>query len=305
MNYMTREEVILKFTEKKKYFIDEVTELEKKNMERTVENDVFYDITELDDESYEADIYMLKSQYPDTVDLREYDSPDRDEQDNGKCTAWALTSCMENMLRRGGRTGANLSEWHLWSYYKKYSCATAIKTIGSGKLVCDERFYPQYGKMQDGLDENKHATITKYRYIKNDVDLMIDALSRGNVCYLGMSTPRSMLRGDKVIDPDSSFSGGGHALAVVGYYKDARVPGSVVAILKNSWGKQTGDNGYQYLPIGHYAKRSDGYLIMWEIEEVASRKDGHIDLPKTRYCTKWKRIWYMPWKKKCLGWEYR
>lgn len=305
MKFMSREEVVLGFTQKKKYFINEVTQLEKKNMARTIESHIFNDVSIEDEIDYESDTFVMKSQYPDTVDLRERDSPDRDEQDNGKCTAWALTSCMENMLRQNGHTGANLSEWHTWSYYKQYSCATAIKTIGSGKLVCDEKFYPQYGKMQSGLDENKHATITKYRYIKNDVDLMVDALFKGKVCYLGMSTPKSMLKGHAIIDPDSAFSGGGHALAIVGYYKDHRVPGGVVAILRNSWGRQTGDNGYQYLPIGHYANRSDGYLLIWVVEEVASKKDGHIEPPKTKYCTKWGKKYLFFGPKVCKQYSYR
>jgi C1A family cysteine protease len=303
MSFLSREEVILEMTSNAKMVLNDLSDEEKKNLARTIESDVFLSPEEIEALGEAPAVSFQKSAHPSTVDLRKYDTKDKDQQDNGKCSAYALVSCIENKLNQKN-LDADLSEWHCWNYYRQYSCASAINAISNGALICDEKFYHQYGRPLSGIDENKHATITKYRYIGNDVNAMIYALAKGSPVYLGMKTPRDMLQGKSVIHPQSQMSSGGHALAIVGYYKDERVPGGVVAILKNSWGNKTGDGGYQYLPIAHYAQRKDCYIVMWSCDEVESKKAGYVPKPKQKVCVEWKRQWFRPWVKVCSKYDY-
>lgn len=304
MKFLSREEVILKFLQKEKHFVSSPTELEKKNAEKVIELSEFFTDEEIEEleNGFNDDTYLIKSAPSHTVDLRKFDYPDKDIQDNGKCSAWALTSCMENMSAQNGRV-VDLSEWHLWSLYKKYSCAAAVKAA-ENIFICDAKYWPQYSGPKDGIDNHKNTAISRFRYISSDVELMMNALDQGHIVYLGMSTPRDMLKGKTTIDADSALSGGGHALAVVGYYKDMRIPGGVVAILRNSWGKHIGDGGYQYFPIQQYVERTDAYILMWQIEEVRSKLDSDYQPKKQKVCTKWRRKYIFFGPKICKSYKY-
>src|SRR5262249_21007195 len=56
--------------------------------------------------------------YPDLVDhrLNGTEGPIKDQGDVGACTAFALSSVMDNSLRRGGQNVTTSPE-HLWSHY--------------------------------------------------------------------------------------------------------------------------------------------------------------------------------------------
>lgn len=236
-----------------------------------------------------------------SVDLRKFDCQ-VEEQEGPRCTAWALSHAMSNMLNRYFGKQSDLSEPHVWSKYQEYSCAAAIDALSKKEnRVCDEEFWPSVAsERQVGIEKNKHAWVKSFRYIGNNVIKMQDALSQGKIVYLAIQVPQDMSAGRAVIRPDSPATNGGHALAIVGYQKDESIPGGIYAILKNSWGMRTGDLGYQYLPIAYYAQRRDLYVEMWVIDEVGSEKN---ESEPEYVCVKWRRRWYAPWLKKCVQWK--
>jgi hypothetical protein len=232
---------------------------------------------------------------PPSVDLRGRDTPIK-SQDDGKCTAFSGTAAVENTLQKDGVIpGLDLSEWHSWSLYKKYSAEAFIKALTTHRIG-DEVDYPQYGKPKATL--RPHTMISKQKYLDDDVPSVVAALAKGHVVYLAMETPKEMLRCPKVISPNTKPAGGGHALLISGYYLEGNRP---VAILKNSWGKDCGDHGYQYLPL-EICHKKGFYCSFWEIEAV-DHLSGVIPQPAPtaevkRVCS---RPWYAPWKKNCVN----
>lgn len=200
----------------------------------------------------------------DDVDLRKWDTPIK-KQWNGTCTTFAGVAAIENKIRKP--LSVDLSERDSWNWYKKYSCNAFIKSLKKNR-ICDESNWPQdRTRSYSSCKENRHAGLVSTTYLGDSVEKSIESLQRGNPVYIGMSTPNDMLRGLTVIRPDSSKSGGGHALEIVGARADRSVKGGGYWILKNSWGAHIGDKGYQYLPF-HYCSRSDTYCAMWEISEI-------------------------------------
>lgn len=187
---------------------------------------------------------------------------------NGTCTAFSLAATMENFL---GNT--DLSERHVWSAYKQYSCEAAIKAWENKKCATSDKAWPiKNVKPKSGYtkSENCNVFLKKTTYIGDDIQKAINALDIGHPVYIGMNVTQSMMNCDATISPKSAKVDGGHALSVVGYYLDSRVLGGGYFKIKNSWGGECGDQGYQYVPFYH-CQRSDLYCILWTIDEVVKK----------------------------------
>lgn len=298
MTYMSHDQVVAGFSEKS------VGEVAPDPRNITVPLTEFFNWEEIEkfEDRYRPSDFM-KSAVPQAVDLRNFDC-EIEEQEGPRCTAWALSHAMSNMITQKTGEKSDLSEAHVWSKYGKYSCAAAITALSKiENRVCDEMYWPSVGSnRKSGIEKNKHAWVKSYRYIGNNVIKMQDALAQGKVVYLAAQVPADMSAGRAVIRPDSKATSGGHALVIVGYKRDDSVPGGIYAILKNSWGKRTGDLGYQYFPIAYYAQRRDMYVQMWVLEEVASERGVEVPV-KEKKCVKWVRPWYAPWKRRCVQYE--
>lgn len=188
---------------------------------------------------------------------------------NGTCTAHGLAGVMENFIGN-----IDLSERHIWSGYKQYSCEAAIKAWENGKCVTTEKAWPHdstKGKAGYTKPENCNTYLKKTTYIGDDIQAAINSLDKGHPVYIGMNVTESMMNCDATISPKSKKVEGGHALAIVGYYLDNRVLGGGYFKVKNSWGTDCGDSGYQYVPFYH-CQRDDLYCILWTIDDVR-----HVD----------------------------
>jgi len=234
--------------------------------------------------------WMPSKQKDGTVDLRGRDTSVK-SQDNGKCTAFAGVAALENMFNKvSPNTGLDLSEWDAWSYYQKYSCEAFIEALQSNK-VCDEKQFPQYKKKTDACKNNGYVGLKEVDNLESDIDSVVKALDNGNVVYAAISTPKDMLRCDKVVSASSAITDGGHAVLVVGYY---RKNNKLVFIIKNSWGTKCHDQGYVYVPAD-ICNRKEMYCYFWEIKQVFTGK--------ANTCVKWERIWWKPWSKKCVSYN--
>lgn len=199
------------------------------------------------------------------VDLRIRDSSVK-KQLGPWCTAYGLVGVMENLLNVN-QSKVDLSEFHLWDMYQQYSAKTAVKAALNEKIT-DEQHWPENKwTPNEGYEAAAITRLVSAPYLQSSVKESLQALDRGNPVYIAMRVPADMNCSRKVIRPDTLTTKGGHALAVVGYQLDSAIKGGGYFILKNSWGENCSDNGYQYLAF-HVCERSDFYCLFWEIEKV-------------------------------------
>lgn len=184
------------------------------------------------------------------------------EQFGGTCTAFGLTAIMENLL--DGRI--DLSERHAWSRYKVFYADVALRALALNGVV-EERYWPQRNtNPYIGYSKNSQYKVLSYSYISDDVPKALDSLYNGFPVYLSLSLPTDMYNCAGTIRPNSAIEEGGHAVALVGYRLDPKVQGGGYFLVKNSWGRACGNNGYQWLPF-HICERNDGkaYCVMWSV----------------------------------------
>lgn len=244
---------------------------------------------------------------PKQVDLRHRSTPVK-SQWNGTCTAFGLTAGLENTLQRDARIpGLDLSEPHFWSKYRQYSAIAALGVYSKnpGARIGDQKDFPVGGSA--GKNLNPHARVNRTTYIGDNGGAMVSALMSGKVVYLALATPRQMIQCNKTINTSTGKTGGGHAVLVEGYMlDDARNP---IAVIKNSWGANCGDRGYQYMDL-RVCKKSGFYCNMWVIDEVHSTVSGSpvpaplpapnpLPVPAPSRVKTCKRLWYAPWKTVC------
>jgi len=238
------------------------------------------------------------------IDLRNRDTSIK-SQWNGTCTAFGGIAGLENLINQP--SVIDLSERDSWSKYKQYSSRVFVEAMSKeGNEVCREQDWGQnetYPK--DTCASNRKWRLGDSIYLSDNIEAALDALDRGSVVYIGLATPKDMLYCRSVIRTTTGFSSGGHAVSIVGYKVDDSIKGGGYFIVKNSWGADCGDYGYQYLPF-HICKRSEGYCIMWEFQTVLNKVGGEIPGPvepeEYKWVKKCKRMWYWLWLKKKCEW---
>jgi len=209
------------------------------------------------------DVDSLRSRI---VDLRYRDTPVK-EQHAPTCTAFGAAAAIENLL--GGST--ELSEQHIWSKYRRYSVYSAVNAITQTGAV-EEEWWPQdTSNPRRGYLDQTWYRLANVTALEDDTTEALKALEAGYPVYIGMGVPKDMADGLAVIRPETKMTKGGHAVIIVGYRLDDSVPGGGYFLIKNSWGTDNGENGYQWMPIG-LCQRSGMYCVMWAFKAVSPEK---------------------------------
>lgn len=306
-DYMSKEDIITQMNapvdEKAEEYVDPEI---KKRVDSLIPDDIF--LRDFQGKTVQEDktLKFLETETPTSVDLREWVSPIK-SQNNGYCTAYATVGAIEaDLCKRHGLCTEDLSEQHLFSLYRQYSTDMAVKAASTG-MVADEIYWKQYGIPVNNVNQFGHAQIVSYRYLGYDTDEAVKAIANGNYVVIAMKTPNDMLNGASVIRPNSGFARGGHAVLLVGYEKTDKVLGGMYGTIKNSWGENVGDKGFQYMPLSYMCKLRGGYCYYYEISATKSTK---IDTPMPvtevpsweLYCTKiewWNPATWGSKKKRC------
>lgn len=236
-------------------------------------------------------------------DLRYRDTPIV-SQLGARCSAYGLVASIENLL--GVPVVAKISESHLWSAYRKYSSVSAVEAA-KRMSITEYAMWPKERKNPlNGWEAKAHTSLKHITYIADNVLSAVKAVDEGRPVYIGLSVTSSMQSCTPVLDPDSPETGGGHAISISGYRIDKAVPGGGYFIVKNSWGSDCGDKGYQYLPFNHCIRRGSSYCIMWEIQGVKTGFPGvssiepeipSFDMRKMRVRIYYHRPWYSAYKR--------
>jgi hypothetical protein len=216
---------------------------------------------------------------PDGIDHRNdgTEGPVKDQGQVGACTAFSLSSAMDNAIRRQNKSDTT-SSLHLWSHYG-YS---AMRNAGDGnvkKPIATWETWPYDERVACELDQSgdddcgpysppivpgsskgdaqvqakiKAADaagawqVTEYDSIANDPDTIASVLATGADVWFSMDIGESWMspNGDTVADWNQFSIDGGHAILFAGYrHKN----GQRQFLVHNSWGKGWGDGGYAYI----------------------------------------------------------
>ncbi|MBL8613615.1 MAG: C1 family peptidase [Myxococcales bacterium] len=223
-------------------------------------------------------------QLPSTVDHRAdgLEGPVKDQGMVGACTAFSLSTTIDNQLKRMKRQGT-ASPSHVWSYYGQPSMAVAgDQTLGKSvttvdtwpvkhselcKLIqpspypdeCEDAYGVRVGTAKSDPEIQKKLTAAEknapfgLRTIKRlttqppNEDEIVTALASGNSLWIAMKIDGRAWTNSKMknyVIPDWSAISGGHAVVMSGY-RD--VAGGRQYLIHNSWGTSWGDKGYAWV----------------------------------------------------------
>jgi Papain family cysteine protease len=221
-------------------------------------------------------------QLPDTVDHRTQgiEGPVKDQGVVGSCTAFSLSTVMDNAIRRLNKSEAT-SSLHIWSHYGDphmtsaasansnrpiaiwpdypYNQAVACKIMKMTSDDCAEALDPPVTPNTAASDPAIQAQIkaadAKGRYkiteiakLPIDPEVMAVELGTGKDIWAGIMVGISAWTGKQMkttgVIPDYDAEDGGHAIAFAGVRKG---PGGRQFLIHNSWGPGWGDGGYAWI----------------------------------------------------------
>jgi len=236
------------------------------------------DTPDLRDRMFYSAVYKVNEDLPAKADLREVCSPVVDQGQLGSCTANAIASGLrEYLLNKNNQEWVALSRLFLY-WEERYLEGTVeedsgaeirdgmkvLKTIG----VCPEVDWPyDISTFTNPPDEQDVINAAEYKINEyhriNSLAQLKAAVAEGLPVVIGIEVYESF-EADSVSltglvpvpDPTREALLGGHAVLVVGY-DDSKEQ----LIVRNSWGKSWGDEGYCYIPYDFY---NEGYMMdLW------------------------------------------
>lgn len=207
------------------------------------------------------------------IDLRSNDTAIRNQGSEGTCTAFATVAAMENLVSRFYAEKIDISERHHWTTYADYQVTSSLSKAKAAPIV-SEASWPYNGRKPSGsLTKLGIAKLNASKTTKLSLQPVVDSLRKGNPVVIGVGVLSSMMNPKQggIITGGTARRGAGHALAITGAIIDARVPGGGYFILKNSWGRSWGDNGYGYASFD-YCQRT--WCSAYETSDASMFADG-------------------------------
>ena len=205
----------------------------------------------------------LKKNLPSKVDLRKKFQSIYDQGNLGSCTACALCGLVG--YKHKGFYGSRLFLYYVERMIDNSIHYDSGATLADGITclkkygVCPEKYWPYIiGKFKKRPNSNcfkiaKKNQSLKVLNINNNLSTMKNALSDGHPFVFGIMVYESFESDNATItgiipvpNIDSETLLGGHALVCVGY-DDSKSS----FIVRNSWGKSWGDDGYCYIPYSY------------------------------------------------------
>jgi C1A family cysteine protease len=205
---------------------------------------------------------------PRQVDLRSSCPPIEDQGDLGSCTSFALVGALEFLELQTDKPFIDLS--HLFVYYGERVLEGSVLSDSGAMLrdgiktlarqgVCAEQLWPYNVKSfakkpsPSAFKDAMKRQILSYKRITTLED-MRNCLARGFPFVFGFAVYESfesqeVAHGGIVPMPEMDEKQlGGHAVLAVGYDMDKDF-----FIVRNSWNKTWGDQGYFYMPTKYIA----------------------------------------------------
>jgi len=234
---------------------------------------------------------------PDAVDHRNdgTEGPIKDQGQVGSCTAFSLSSAVENGIRRQNKADV-ISSLHVWSHYGFPDMRTAGDDNLNKQLAIwqdwpyDERVACEIDKSGEGdcgpynppvvpgggaadpqvqakikdSDSKGRWKVTEYDEVEGNPDSIAAILATGADVWFSMNigSPWMSLKGDTIADWTPAQIEGGHAVLFSGY---RHLNGQRQFLVHNSWGPDWGDHGYAWISdnaIRQYIKHAYKVVVV-------------------------------------------
>lgn len=223
-----------------------------------------------------------------SIDLRQSFTPVKSQGSLGSCSAFAVTSVIEYMIRRLTGEIRNMSEAFL--YYnareavgkQNENCGTSIYRIIKEAMtagICDESHH-QYDENNFSaapsdlaFAEAQKCLVIKAMNVKVETETIKSAIADGHPVVISARIFDSFgsdragfvrMPSPDEISPREEFS---HAMVICGYSDDYKV-----FVVRNSWGEDFGDGGYCYMPYRYAEEYLNYACIITELSLKASDK---------------------------------
>lgn len=223
-----------------------------------------------------------------SIDLRQSFTPVKSQGSLGSCSAFAVTSVIEYMIRRLTGEIRNMSEAFL--YYnareavgkQNENCGTSIYRIIKEAMtagICDESHH-QYDENNFSaapsdlaFAEAQKCLVVKAMNVKVETEAIKSAIADGHPVVISARIFDSFgsdragfvrMPSPDEISPREEFS---HAMVICGYSDDYKV-----FVVRNSWGEDFGDGGYCYMPYRYAEEYLNYACIITELSLKASDK---------------------------------
>jgi C1A family cysteine protease len=214
----------------------------------------------------------FKDELADDIDLREYDNGIILDQFGGTCTAHGIISLLEILnCKLEGNCGSKwkLSERHSWEMDQNYQCKTKVRSHLDNYVALNSDWPHSFTKPTvSNIDKRGVVKLENGWYFGNNHTNLLKALNKGLPLYFGGSTPSSMLSCRPNVSMSAPYQGAGHAFSILGYYHyPEETDLEYILILKQSWGEDCGDHGFQYMPLA-LCSRDDYYCMFWTFDKI-------------------------------------
>lgn len=234
-----------------------------------------------------------------SVDLRKFFAPVKNQLDLGSCTSFAAVAMYEAMMNQIGVEGTNdMSPAYLYYYSNILKGRPAggsnfyeqLEVLGKHG-VCHESLYvydtdaPEAKPSEQADNDAKgHRVISakqiplineidKSETLKQNHKILTSALSEGFPVGISLKVYDNLGKdGAFILHPDDAPNAkedGWHAMVLVGYSE-----GNNFYIVRNSWGSDFGEDGYCYIPSA-YIDDPDYMDFACIITEISDHAEGN------------------------------
>lgn len=229
---------------------------------------------------------------PANVDLRQNFTRVKNQGELGSCTAFAMVSIYEYILKKNSKKEVDLSELFAYHSARKLNVENPEEegtslydvVIGMGECgICLENLHPyrtvdENEPSKEAYDDAATRKITKALNVRGEVDDLKAAVAQGYPVAISLLIYDSFTTDTGFIhcptEEERKGDGGGHAMVICGYSDENKV-----FIVRNSWGEGFGDKGYCYIPYSYIGDSSmlRGACIITEVSIAELKVSGHVE----------------------------
>ncbi len=219
-----------------------------------------------------------QDEIPNELDLRNKLLPIRNQGHQGTCYAQSIACAKEWQEKKNIGFNEYFSPQFIYNQrFNKYDenksndygmygrdVMKLISTIG----ICPEKDYP-YGTIEhkENIDDKIFDIALNYKiksYARiNSIESLKLSLFKNGPCLIGFPTYNLGIEMWKKEESDHLL--GGHAMTIVGYTSDS-------FIIRNSWGKFWGDNGYCYYKFTDWGAHWEIWTVVDDLSTIDQSK---------------------------------